>query len=212
MISRTAPLQYRTRKSQGFTLIEIMVVLFIIGISVAVVAFNFSGTDYDKLLLKKAQRFQVVFDMASDYAVMNQMQLGLRVELESRQYHFMFLNDEDRWRPITTDKLFGEHQLEEDYYLELELDNLPWVDEDSLFDDGIFDEGLSVSEDSTEIGKEEEQEPEPPQVFIFSSGEFTPFSLTFGFEPEFGDIRPIYYKVNGVDFTPLEMEGPLDVL
>jgi len=209
--------QYHAKFSEkpqtGFTLIEIMVVLFVIGISVAVVTLNFSGTDPKEALQKKVQRFQIVFDMVSDYAVMNQMQLGLRIEPEQGSYYFMFLNDEDKWRPITTDELFSEYQLEEDYYLELELDNLPWIDEDSLFNsDGLFDEGLSVSEDETEIGEEEEQEPDPPQVFIFSSGEFTPFSLIFKFEPQFGNQDPVYFRVNGADFTPLEVDGPLDFL
>lgn len=200
------------KKSAGFTLIEIMVVLFMIGIAVSIVALNFSGEDYDKQLLKKTQRFQIVFDMASDYAVLNQMQLGLRIDQDDSSYSFLFLNDEDKWRPITNDDLFNEHTLDEDFGLELELDDLPWIDEDSLFDNGIFDEGLSVSDESTDIGDEEEKEPEPPQVFIFSSGEFTPFSVTFKFEPRFGDIQPVYYKVNGVDYTPLELEGPLEFL
>ena len=124
----------------------------------------------------------------------------------------MFLNEEDKWRPINADQIFEEHELEEDFYLELALDDLPWVSEDSLFSDSLFDEELSVSEDSTNIGDEEEVQPEPPQVFIFSSGEFTPFSVTFKFEPQFGDAQPVYYRVNGVDFTPLELEGPLDFL
>lgn len=197
---------------KGFSLIEIMVVLFMIGLAVAVVMLNYSGTDYDKLLRKQAQRFQVVFDMASDYAVLNQMQLGLRIEPEKSQYYFMFLNDQDKWRPISNDKLFAEHQLDEDFYLELELDDLPWLAEDSLFDSGIFDEELSVSNESTSIGEEEEEEPEPPQVFIFSSGEFTPFSVTFKFEPQFGDAQPVYFRVNGHEYTPLELEGPLEFL
>lgn len=183
-----------------------------IGVAVSVITLNFSGTSYDKELEKKAQRFQIVFDMVSDYAVLNQMQLGLRVEPEKNLYYFMYLNDEDKWRPISNEKLFAEHQLEEDFELDLELDDLPWVDEDSLFDNGIFDEELSVSSESTNIGDEEEEEPDPPQVFIFSSGEFTPFSLIFKFEPQFGNEQPVYFKVNGVDFTPLEFVGPLDFL
>lgn len=196
----------------GFSLIEIMVVLLLIGLAMSVVMLSFTGTDYDEILRKKAQRFQVVFDMASDYAVLNQMQIGVRVEPEKRRYFFMYLNDQDKWRPLDGDKIFAEQQLEDEYYLELELDDLPWQEEESLFDSGIFDETLSVSEDRTNIGEEEEEEPEPPQIFIFSSGEITPFSLTFKFEPDFGNAQPVYYKVNAIDFTPLELDGPLDAL
>lgn len=200
------------KNTNGFSLIEVMVVLFMIGLSVAVVVLNYSGSDFDKELQKKARRFQIVFDMASDYAVLNQVQLGLRIEPEKNQYFFMFLNDEDKWRPIQGEDLFAVQEFEQEYSLELELDDLPWVQEDSLFDADIFDEELSVSEESTEIGKEEEQEPEPPQVFIFSSGDFTPFSLIFKFEPQFGDAFPVYFRVNGEEYTPLIVEGPLDSL
>ena len=201
-----------TTDHRGFSLLEIMIVLMIIGITFSVVRLSFSDVDYDKQLLKKAQRFQVVFDMAADYAVMNQLEMGLRVEPEKNLYYFMFLNEQDRWRPINVDPIFEQHELEEDFFLELALDDLPWVSEDSLLSDSLFDEELSVSEESTNIGNEEEEEPEPPQVFIFSSGEFTPFSVSFKFEPQFGDAQPIYYRVNGVDFTPLQLEGPLDFL
>lgn len=200
------------KNTYGFSLIEVMVVLFMIGLSVAVVVLNYSGSDYDKELQKKAQRFQIVFDMASDYAVLNQVQLGLRVEPEKNQYFFMFLNDQDKWRPLQGDDIFAPQEFEEDFSLELELDDLPWVQEDSLFDAGIFDEELSVSNESTDIGNEEEKEPEPPQVFIFSSGEFTPFSLIFKFEPQFGEAAPVYFRVNGEEYTPLTMEGPLEFL
>lgn len=200
------------KNTNGFSLIEVMVVLFMIGLSVAVVVLNYSDNDLDKELQKKARRFQIVFDMASDYAVLNQVQLGLRIEPEKNQYFFMFLNDEDKWRPIQGEDLFAVQEFEQEYSLELELDDLPWVQEDSLFDAGIFDEELSVSDESTEIGKEEEQEPEPPQVFIFSSGDFTPFSLIFKFEPQFGDAFPVYFRVNGEEYTPLIVEGPLDSL
>lgn len=206
------PPQLASNIARGFSLIEIMVVLLMIGIAVSVVTLNFSGPDLDKQLLKKAQRFQIVFDMASDYAVMNQLQMGLRVEQEKNQYYFMYLNDEDKWRPITNEELFSEHQLDEEYSLELELDDLPWVEDDSLFDNDIFDEQLSVSEEGTNIGDEEEEEPDPPQIFIFSSGEFTPFNLTFKFEPQFGDELPVYFQVKGIDYTPLTLEGPLNFL
>ena len=83
--------------------------------------------------------------MAADYAVMNQLEMGLRVEPEKNLYFFMFLNEEDKWRPINADQIFEEHELEEDFYLELALDDLPWVSEDSLFSDSLFDEELSVS-------------------------------------------------------------------
>ncbi|MBE1300457.1 MAG: type II secretion system protein GspH [Alteromonadaceae bacterium] len=203
----------REYKNGGFSLIEIMVVLVILGVSAMIVVLSFNPPDASDELRKKAQRFQVVFDMASDYAILNQTELGLRVEPEKNSYHFLYLDEEQEWQPIATEKFFQETVLEEDFSLELELDGLPWVTEDNnLFDNSIFDESLSVSEEGVEIGEDEEEKPKPPQVFIFSSGEITPFSLVLKFEPQFGDLDVAYFRVNGIDFTPLELEGPLEYL
>ena len=48
------------------------------------------------------------------------------------------------------------------------------------------------------------------QIFIFSSGEITPFSITLAYEPEFGNELAAYYRIDGQDSTPVTSEGPLD--
>lgn len=198
--------------SRGFSLIELMVVLVILGTMAVVVMQNFNPPNAGDALEKHAKRLQVVVDMASEYAILNQIELGLRVEPEDGTYHFLYLDQEQNWQLMTTEDFFKAQEMEEDTSLELVLDDLPWVSEDNLFDQELFDETLSVSDEGVEIGEEEEELPEPPQVFIFSSGEITPFSLIFKYEPSFGDDDVVYYRVNGIEYTPLELEGPLDVL
>ena len=197
------------RRVKGFTLLEVMVVIFLIGVATSIVLFNaFSASQSDRLK-EQVQRLQVVFDMASDFAILNQQQLGLYVDEEAQSYHFALLDDEDQWQPITEQEAFSEFQLPEPFTIELLLDDLPWQSEDSLFDRGVFDESLSVSEDGVEIG-EEDLPPPPPQVLILSSGDITPFSLVFRYEPEFGEEAPVYFRLNGAEATPLERLGPLD--
>lgn len=200
----------RPSRTSGFSLIEIMVVLVIIGTMAMIAVVSFTPNSDDDKLETEARRFQQVFDMAIDFAVLNQQQLGLRVEPENNQYFFMVMNEEFKWRPLSQNALFSTRVLHEDLNLELQLEGLPWIDEETLFEGSLFDEALSVSDDETSIGEEEEEEPDPPQVFIFSSGEFTPFSVIFAFEPQFGPANVAYFKVNGIDFPPLELEGPLD--
>ncbi|GAC17921.1 type II secretion system minor pseudopilin GspH [Paraglaciecola arctica] len=197
-------------KHAGFTLIEVMVVLLIMGLATGTVMLSYSGESGQDLLKKQTQRLQVVFNMASDYAVLNQKQLGLRVEDKNRSYYFMYLDEEQEWQKLELDKTFAEHQLPKSFNLELSLTDLPWETEDSLFSSEVFDEGLSVSDDGVEIGKEEDKKLDPPQIFIFSSGEITPFSITLAYEPEFSNEQPSYFRVNGQDSTPLTTEGPLD--
>jgi general secretion pathway protein H len=195
-------------RNRGFTLLEIMLVILIMGLVVSVVMFNTFGQSKMETLEKQAQRFQVVFDMASDFAVLNQQQLGLFVDQEKQTYQFMYLDDEQKWRLMTEDKAFDVYQLPEEFTLSLQLEGLPWLQEDNLFEEG-FDAKLSVNEDDVEIGDEEEKLPPPPQIFILSSGDITPFSMAFAYEPSFGSDEPVYFRVNGEDTPPLVREGPL---
>lgn len=189
-----------------------MVVLFIMGIAASTVVLSFAGQDNVELLKKQTQRLEVVFNMASDYAVLNQRQLGLRIEEKTNSYFFMLLDENQEWVKLSIDKTFDEHQLPELYSLELSLTDLPWDTEDNLFSTEVFDEELSLDDDETQIGDEEEKKLPPPQVFIFSSGEITPFSVTLTYEPEFSSDQPVYYRVNGQDSIPLLRDGPLDSL
>ncbi|MFQ3189087.1 MAG: general secretion pathway protein H [Paraglaciecola sp.] len=197
-------------KYAGFTLLEVMLVLLIMGLATGAVVLSYSGENGEDLLKKQTQRLQVVFNMASDFAVLNQRQLGLRVEDDKKSYYFMYQDQEQEWQKLELDTTFSEHQLPDMFSLELFLTDLPWEIEDSLFGSGVFDEELSVSDDGVEIGNEEEKKLAPPQIFIFSSGEITPFSITLAYEPEFSNELPTYFRVNGKDSTPLTTEGPLD--
>ncbi|GAA0343625.1 GspH family T2SS minor pseudopilin variant ExeH [Bowmanella denitrificans] len=193
--------------SRGFTLLEVMLVLLLMGLIVSTVTFTALGKSPEDILKEQAQRFAVVMNMASDYAVLNQLELGLRIEED--HYYFVQLDDKQQWQKIEQDKLFNQRDLDEDMSLALELEDLPWQDEESLFDQALFDEQLSVSEEGVEIGEDEEKLP-PPQVLLLSSGEITPFSLTFKFEPSFGNQRPVGFRVDAQDMPPLSVSEALD--
>lgn len=197
---------------KGFTLIEVMLVLLIMGLAASAVIFNYSGETGPDLLKKQSQRLQVVFNMAADFAVLNQWQLGLRVEQGKNSYYFMILDENEDWQKFALDQTFDNHQLPELFSIDLSLTDLPWQADESLFSSGIFDEELSVSSDEVEIGKEEDKKLDPPQIFIFSSGEITPFTVTLKYEPEFTDQLPVYYRISAQDSIPLIAEGPLDEL
>jgi general secretion pathway protein H len=200
----------RLTKKAGFTLLEVMLVLVIMGLATSAVVLSYTGESGQDRLKKQSQRLQVVFNMASDYAVLNQRQLGLRVEEDDNSYYFMLLDEQEDWQKLDLDKTFAKHTLPELFSLELSLTDLPWETESNFFSSGVFDEELSVSNEGVEIGNEEEKKLDPPQIFIFSSGEITPFSITLAFEPAFSDEPNSYFRINGQDSTPILTEGPLD--
>lgn len=199
-------------RQRGFTLLEVMLVLVLMGLAVSYVVYNAFGSSHAEDLDRQTKRFQVVVDMASDFAVLNQQELGLRIDEKKNLYFFMLLGEDEEWLPLEDNKVFASHELPEQFKVELELDDLPWVEEDSLFEQGIFDEQLSFDEDRPGIGEEEKKRLPPPQILLLSSGEITPFSVSFIYEPEFSNEDPVYYRVNAIDTPPLEREGPLERL
>jgi len=195
--------------AKGFTLLEMLLVLFLIGMAVSFVLFNAFSVSQSDRLKEQARRLQVVVDMASDYAVLNQVEVGIRFEPEDNEYFFMLLDEENEWQ-VLEDDLYSRQTLPESFSFELSLDSLPWEEAVRLFDRELFDETLSVSEDSVDIGSEEDKKLPPPQVLIMSSGELTPFSLMMAYEPEFGEELPVYFFLNNKDVPPLELKGPYD--
>ncbi|ABG38767.1 general secretion pathway protein H [Paraglaciecola sp. T6c] len=201
-----------TRIQRGFTLLEVMLVLVIMGLLAGTVVFNISGQSGQDRLKQQVQRFQVVFSMASDYAVLNQQQLGLYVDEDKSQYSFVMLDEEQNWQLISGDKTFEAHTLPDEFTFELALNDLPWDTDDSLFNESSIDAELSFSDDEISIGDEEEKKLPPPQVFLLSSGDITPFSLAFSFEPDFSSEAASYFRVNVQDSLPVAVEGPLENL
>jgi general secretion pathway protein H len=191
-----------------------MLVLFIMGIAVSTVLFNVIGQNQEDLLKKQVQRFEVVFNMASDFAILNQQQLGMYIDQKENTYAYLILDDEQKWQTLDLDETFATFTLPEEFAFELQLNDLPWDTDGSLFDESSFNEELSVSADGVEIGSEDEEEKllPPPQVLILSSGDITPFSMTFIYEADFSDDEPVYFRINGEDSAPVKREGPLDEL
>ena len=186
---------------------EVILVMALIGLIVSTVSYTAFSSNVQKDIEKQVQRLQVVFNMASDYAVINQLEMGLRIDEQKQSYEFVKLDEDEKWVPIEDVKHFALQNMPEGVALELSLEGLPWQEDDSLFDAGVFDEELSVSSESVDIGKEEDKLPPPPQVFILSSGEITPFELSIKYRSV--DQDDFYYVLQGVDTVPLLFDGPL---
>lgn len=183
------------KRNNGFTLLEVMLVILIIGVMAKLVVPSITwGSDEDRLA-DSSRRFKAVFDMASDYAMVNNYELGLIIK--DNDYRFVAF-DGQRWADFAQEKYFEPSRHEEGVELTLELEGLPWA-ENNLLNEVSF----QVEEDD-----DDDKELLSPQIFILSSGDITPFKLTFSFKPDFDE--PVYFEVTG-DFTaPITVNGPLD--
>jgi general secretion pathway protein H len=188
-------------RQQGFTLIEVMLVIVLIGVMVSAVQFTFSGNKAEQLLEQNSARFAGVFDVAAEYGLLNNIELGLFVEKNTYQF---FGYDGVSWSPIASNPMFEVFTLPEGIEITLQLDDLP-IEEPLLFDSSLL-----INEDQDDNFTEEENKKTIPQVYMLSGGDITPFSLTFSLA-EFatdGDEN-ISFKVSGIYTTPLTIEGPL---
>lgn len=137
-------------KSGGFTLIEVLVVLFIVSIMSGIVVANmpsFARTgDFDT----EAKRIKVLLEMAREEAVVQGREYGFKPEDEGYRF-YQYDELERRWEPMDS-RPFHRHKLSDDVDVSLSVEG-----EDFQMVAG-GDDG--------------------PPLLIFSSGEITPFELT----------------------------------
>lgn len=147
---------------------------------------SMGGNSSQKKLIKEAQRFRIAMTMATDRAMLTGEELGLLVA--ENEYQFVRWQDTE-WIPITNDKALQTHQLSEEITLELSLEGLDWEEQSMFESDGLFEDVFADDEDEEKL---------MPQVFIYSFGEFTDFSLEFTWDSE--DDEPVSEIVEGLTY------------
>jgi len=179
-------MQDRTHQESGFTLLEIMLVIFLMGMVVTGVVMTMNTAGPDRQLKKEAARFIGVLELAEEEALLSSIEMGLVIE--EQQYQFVYLDDNDRWAVFENSKFFTKKELEEDMLISLELAGLKaegsLLGDRKLFadDDGLFEDDGGLFE-----GDKKETRIEP-DVFIYSSGEITDFTVTFTYmDADLGD-------------------------
>lgn len=190
--------QNKLSRQRGFTLLEIMLVMVLMAVVLSSVSLSFDIRSDRTRVEDEAKRFQAVVQLASDYALLNNLQLGLQIE--ERSYQFLGFDGEN-WQAINDDKLFSIHELDEEFTLQLSIGEIPWLD-DYDAEEGLFGR-LSDDEDDNE---QKNKKRLIPQVYLFSSGEITPFSVQFVFHRPFSNEREIVIEVSGEDELPLKLQ------
>ena len=168
------PSAIETSKPKGFTLIEILVVLVLLGLISSIALTTVGGGNQYREMQNEVRRLQAVLLMASDEAVFSNEEIGVMIEPD--YYAFLSFNEEEGSWEDSQNYSLRTHALPEwitiDFQREgkerkiLGAHSKKFLDGESEYagDLGIMD-GL-------EQGKK-------PQFMLLSSGEITGFTIGF---------------------------------
>lgn len=147
------------RSMQGFTLIEILIVAFIIGMTASLISLSIGDKKTEKGPYKEAQTFMQTIDFVGEYAALNDEIIAMFIRPQEGEsaltkswcYSWKRMRD-NAWGNLPED-VMSEHCMEETVQWELEIEGRLYV----------YDPDLEIQ----------------PPVLVFSpSGEATPVEMS----------------------------------
>lgn len=208
---------------KGFSLIEIMVVIVIIGLFAGSAVLIFDSNNSANQLKRESQRLKQIIKIAMDESLINATQLGLVITEEG--YEFLQLKDRN-WIPVSDDKSLAVHHWPKNTEVFLQLEGLAgdndeegFLGEFSLSDsfaaklerdrkkESLLE--LDSNPNFAEITDEQQQQDAKvsPQIYILSSGEITPFNLLLMLPDE---EQETWYQLSSDVIGNIEVDGPYE--
>ena len=173
----------RSSKSQrGFTLIEMMVVLLIIGVLVSSIVISIRTDNLDEQIEIELNRLQALITLAREEAILQGHDMALA--LSDNHYRFQWYDIKaETWLPVDDGQVFRKRSIPPGTEMVLVVEDLPA--------DGKSRPGLSRDEEDEAKKKQQEEDEDIRRVVIFPSGEVFPFELILRREDSLREFKLI---------------------
>lgn len=154
-----------SRSSSGFTLLEILVVLIVVGLLASLAVVNMGGGTQQREMENEIRELYLLMQTASEQAILNNQELGLILEEDG--YQFVLFDDRTGEWEQQGERLFRPRSLPEWMVITDYIDN-----------------------DTPRLASEEDRL--RPDVVFFSSGETTAFEIEFTIGRDSSHMHKIY--------------------
>lgn len=176
------------RRAAGFTLLEILVVIVIIGVMVSMATLSIGLLGDDRQVEEETRRFWAVLRQAREEAELQAIDVAIFVG--ATDYEFLrFDTRRNEWQPIVEDSLYAQRKLPEGLRFRLWLENREIVLKPGLPD----------------RSKKDESDKWPPQLTVLSSGDVVPFELQIE-----RDAAPALWRMTSLADGDLRVEQRRD--
>jgi general secretion pathway protein H len=158
--SRSAP-----QPSRGFSLLELLIVVTIIGIFAGAAVLSLGVVGRDREIERETLRLQSLLSLLREEALMQSRDYGLLFNASGYEF-FLYDHQRAAWLPAPADNLLRQHKLPPALRLTLTLENRELV---------LPPDFETQDKDAPE-----------PQVVLLASGELTPFEIAIDRPPRSG--------------------------
>lgn len=149
-ISATGTWTSKRPRCAGFTLLELLVVLFLVGLLAGLAVLSSGAAGLDRRLEDEAARLAGLLELASENSVLTGRELA--TSFQPGGYAFFYLEGHE-WQPLDARELFRPRQLDAGMELSLVIDETQ----------------IDLSKRTSQV---------QPHIVLYSSGDVSPFLVT----------------------------------
>lgn len=160
------------RSAQGFTLLELMIVILIMGVMVTFASLSIGNRVNEDKLENEARRTEAILRLASEEAEAKGIEIGLR--FTEGGYRLLTIDAERQWQDYEVSGPLRRRVFAEPFALNLLVEGRAI----RLPPELTPEQELALAKSQTlKSARENDAQRLTPQILLLSSGEITPFTL-----------------------------------